>query len=284
MTMAVKIITDSLGDVPREFVEKYDITVIPINVLFGTESFRDGIDMTTDQFYTRLVSSKTLPTSAVPALGTFTSTYEEVAKKTDEILVITISHFLSATYETALSAAKMVEDKVKVKVIDSLQVIMGQGMLVIEAAEAAQKGASMEELVEMVQRDIKRVESRMAFDTLEYLKKGGRIGAGQAFLGSILKINPILYLKDGEIFPLSRERSRTKAIDALHKFVTEDYEKIDAISVEDATTPEEADKLVERIQEEYPDVPIYRSKVSAVIGVHVGPSVIAVSVLGDKKG
>lgn len=280
--MTVKIITDSLGDVPAELVKSLDITVIPIHVLFGTQSYQDGIDLTTDQFYSKLVSSKTLPTTAVPALGTFIQAYENVLKVTDEILVLSVSHKLSATFEAASRASEMIKQKCRIKVIDTLQIIMGQGMIVINAAKAAQAGVNFDTIVKQVQTNIPRIESRMAFDTLEYLKRGGRIGAGQAFLGSLLKINPILGLKAGEVYPLSRERSRVKALDSLYNFVT-GYSNIEAISVEDATTPDEADVLTHRLKEKFPDKPIYRSKVSAVIGVHVGPSIIAVSVLGDKK-
>lgn len=279
--MTVKIITDSLGDLPVEILKKLDISVIPLYVLFGTESYRDGVDMTNEQFYARLVSSKTLPTTSVPALGTFIDLYENVAKKTDEILVITVSHKLSATFDTATKAAEIVKTKARIKVIDSLNIIMGQGMLVIQAAEMAKAGAGLDEIAKKVQSNILRTESRMVFDTLEYLKRGGRIGAGQAFLGSILKINPVLGLKDGEIYPLSRERSRVKAIEALYNWVLT-YRKIDAISVEDATTPDEADKLAERLKQKFHDKPFYRSKVGAVVGTHAGPSVIAVSVFGDK--
>jgi DegV family protein with EDD domain len=279
--MTVKIIIDSLGDLPSGILKKLDISVIPICVLFGTESYRDGVDMTTDQFYARLVSTKTSPTTAVPSLGTFIDMYENVAKKTDEILVITISHKLSATFETAAKAAEMIKTRAKVKVIDSMSVIMGEGLLGVEAAEMAKTGCSLDEIVKKIQVDILRTESRMSFDTLEYLKRGGRIGAGQAFLGSLLKINPVLGLKDGEVYPLSRERSRVKSIEALFNWVLS-YRSVDALAVEDATTPEEADRLAERLQQRFPDKPLYRSKVSAVIGTHVGPSVIAVSVIGDK--
>ena len=279
--MTVKIITDSLGDIPVEILKKLDISVIPLYVLFGTESYRDGVDMTNEQFYARLVSSKTLPTTSVPALGTFIDLYENVAKKTDEILVISVSRKLSGTFDTATKAAEIVKTKARIKVIDSLNIIMGQGMLVIQAAEMAKAGAGLDEIAKKVQSNILRTESRMAFDTLEYLKRGGRIGAGQAFLGSILKINPVLGLKDGEVYPLSRERSRVKAIEALYNWVLT-YRKIDAISVDDATTPDEADRLVERLKQKFPDKPLYRSKVGAVIGTHAGPSVIAVSVFGDK--
>ena len=280
--MSVKIITDSLGDVPADLVKNLDITVIPIHVLFGTQSYQDGVDLTTDQFYKKLVSSKILPTTAVPALGTFIQAYEKVLQNTDEILVLSVSHKLSATFETAKKAAEMLKQKCRIKVIDTLQIIMGQGMIVINAAKAAKAGESFDNIAKQVQANIPRIESRMAFDTLEYLKKGGRIGAGQAFLGSLLKINPILYLKDGEVHPLSRERSRVKALDSLYEFVL-GYPSFEAIAVEDATTPAEADTLTQRLMTKFPNKQIYRSKVSAVIGTHVGPSVIAVSVLGDKK-
>jgi DegV family protein with EDD domain len=279
--MTLRIIADSLGDISAELARKLDISIIPIHVLFGLESFRDGVDMTTEQFYTKLVSSKTLPTTSVPAPGTFIEIYDKVAKEADEIIVLTVSHKLSGTYDTALRASDMMKQKRRIKVIDTMQVIMGEGLLTIQAAEAVKAGVPFEDVVKLIQNNIQRVESRMAFDTLEYLKRGGRIGAATAFLGSILKLNPVLYLRDGEIFPLSRERSRSKAIESLYNFVLS-YTNVEAIAVEDATTPEEADALAQRLKAKFPDKPIYRSKVGAVIGAHVGPSVIAVSVLGDK--
>ncbi|MCR4394275.1 MAG: DegV family protein [Dehalococcoidales bacterium] len=280
--MTIKIMADSLGDIPADVVKDLDITIIPIHVLFGTTSYRDGVDLTTEQFYEKLVNSKTLPTSAVPSLGTFIEYYEQVAEKTDEIIVCTISHKLSGTFETATRAAEMVKKKCRIKVIDTLQVIMGEGLITIEAARAAKAGESFENIVKLIEHNMKRVEPRMAFDTLEYLKRGGRIGAAQAFLGSVLKINPVLCMKDGEIYPFARERSRAKAIESLYNF-TSGFSKVDALAVEDATTPAEADALANRLKEKFPGVPLYRSKVSAVIGVHVGPSVIAVTVLGDRK-
>jgi DegV family protein with EDD domain len=280
--MSIKVITDSMADLPSDLVKELDITVIPVNVLFGTESFRDGIDLTTEQFYSRLEVSKTLPTTAVPSLGTFIESYDSLAQRADEILVITISHKLSGTFDTAVKATQMVKTKKRIEVIDSMHVIMGEGMLVAQAANAAKNGAKMEDIKSLVKNNIPRTEERMAFDTLEYLKKGGRIGAGQAFLGSILKVNPILSLKNGEVFPVSRERSRAKAIDSLYNY-TLNYTNVEAIAVEDATTPEEANSLAQRLKARFTGIPIYRSKVGAVMGTHVGPSIIAVSIIGDKK-
>jgi DegV family protein with EDD domain len=281
--MTVRIVTDSMADIPEEFVKKLNITVIPVNVLFGTETFKDGVDLTTEQFYARLVASKTMPTTAVPSLGVFTATFEKLGKEAEGIIFLAISHKLSGTYDTACKAAEMSKTKARIKVIDTLNVIMAEGMLGILAAKAAQAGAGMDEIVKQVMTNIPRTEERMAFDTLEYLKRGGRIGAGQAFLGSILKINPVLGLRDGEVFPFSRERSRSKAMDALYNFAL-DFKNIEAIAVEDATTPQDAEQLAQRLKVKFPNKPIYRSKVGAVMGAHVGPSIIAVSVIGDRKG
>ena len=280
--MGVKIVTDSLGDVPSEVAQNLGITVIPINVLFGTKSFRDGIDLTTEQFYNRLMHSKTLPTTAVPPLGVFIEIYDRLAEETDEILVITISHKLSATYGVALQARELMKRKCRVEVIDSLWAIMGQGLIVITAAKAANSGASLDEVVELTRKNIPRIDIRMAFDTLEYLKRGGRIGKAQAFLGSVLKLNPILGIKDGEVVPFARERSRSKATDYLYHFAMS-FSHIEEMAVEDATTSDEADELVERLISIYPKGRIYRSKVSPVVGAHVGPHVLSVSVLGDRE-
>ena len=280
--MTVKIIADSLGDVPADVVKELGITVIPIQVLFGTECFRDGVDLTSEQFYEKLVRSKVLPTTAVPSLGAFAEIYDQVAKNADDILVLTISHKLSATYDTAVHAVEIMKKKARVKVINTTKVLMAEGLIVIEAAKAAKSGASMDELIRIVEQAMPRIDIRMAFDTLEYLKRGGRIGAAQAFLGSMLKVNPVLTLKDGEAHPVARERSRTKAMDHLYNFAIS-YSKVDAFAIEDATTPVEADALAERIKAKFPGKPMYRSKVSPVLGAHVGPSVVCITVLGDKK-
>jgi len=279
--MAVKIVTDSLGDIPPEVAEELGITVIPINVLFGPESFRDGVDLTTDQFYHKLMHSKTFPTTIVPPLDVFVDIYNKLAEETDEIAVITNSHKLSAAYEAALQAKELMKRKCRVEVVDSLWAVMAQGLIVIAAAKAAKAGASLDEVVALAHFNIPRVDVRMAFDTLEYLKRGGRIGKAQAFLGSVLKLNPVLGLRDGEVFPFARERSRAKAIDYLYNFATS-FSHIDEMAVEHATTPDEADKLTERLSSKFPRERIYRSKVSPVVGAHVGPHVLGVAVLGDK--
>jgi len=277
--MAVKIVTDSLGDIPSEVAEELGITVIPINVIFGTISYRDGVDLTTEQFYDKLAASKIFPTTIVPPLGTFADTFDRVAGEASGILVITNSHKLSASYETAVLAKERMKRQCRVEVIDSLSAVMAQGLIAIAAARAANAGANIDEVIALTRKNIPRVDVRMAFDTLEYLRKGGRIGKVRAFLGSKLKVTPILGIRDGEAYPFTREHSRAKAIDYLYDFAAS-FSHIDGIAVEHATTPDEAEILIERISAKFPKKRIYCSKVSPVIGAHVGPRVMGVAVLG----
>jgi DegV family protein with EDD domain len=281
--MTVKIVTDSVSDIPAAVAEELGITVMPLNVVFGSEIYRDGIELTTDDFYRRLEESQTLPTTSTPPLQTFMETYERLAQEADEILVITISRKLSATGESALKAVEAINGNCRavVKVLDSQFAMMAEGLMVIAAAKAARAGADLDELVKLTERNMSRVGIRIAFDTLEYLKRGGRIGKAKALLGSMLKLNPILGIKDGEVFPYGQERSRARAIDRLYQFVS-DYSNIEELAVEDATTPDEAEVLVERLSILFPRERIYHTKVSPVIGTNVGPRVISVAVLGDK--
>ena len=279
--MTVKIVTDSLGDIPSEVAEELGIAVIPLNVLFGEGVYRDGVDLTTDEFYDKLIHSKILPTTKIPSLDVFVQTYDKLAEETDEIAVIANSHKLSATYEAMLQAIGLMKRKCRVEVVDSLWAVMAQGLIVIAAAKAAQAGASLDEVVALARKNIPRVDVRMAFDTLDYLEEGGRIGKARAFAGSKLKVTPILGIKDGEVFPFAREHSRARAIDYLYDFAAS-FSHIDEMAVEHATTPDEADGLVKRLSAKFPKERIYRSRVSPVIGVHVGPRILGVAVLGDK--
>jgi len=279
--MPVRIVTDSVADVPTQIAQELGITVIPLHVHFGKMAYRDGIDLTTGTFYEYLVNAKTLPTTSVPSLGEFAERYDELAEDTDEILVITISSKLSATYQVASQAVTLMKNKCRVKVVDSTLAIMAQGLVVIKVAEAAQAGASLEEIEELVKKDISRVDMRAAFDTLKYLARGGRIGKAQSLIGSMLNVNPIIGLKDGEIFPFGRERSRVKAIQHLCDFVRS-YASIEKIAVEHAGHPGDAEILIEQLNPIFPRERIYISRSSPVIGTHTGPSLLVVAVLGDR--
>ncbi len=279
--MPVKIVTDSVSDISPSTAAGLGITVVPLNIVIGGVTYRDGVDLTTDEFYRRLEGEAIQPITSTPAPYVFAGVYDTLADETDGILVITIGRKLSATAESAHKAIDAMGKRCRVIVVASELAMMAEGLLVIAAAKAAREGAGLDELAAMTRANIGRVGIRIAFDTLEYLKRGGRIGKAQAMLGSMLGINPILGIKDGEVFPFGRERSRSRAIEHLCRFVGE-YKGIEELAVEDATTPDETGAFVEKLCQSYPRERVYLSKVSPVIGTNVGPRVIGVAVLGTR--
>ncbi|MBM4448346.1 MAG: DegV family protein [Chloroflexi bacterium] len=276
--MTVEIVTDSLSDITPEFAKELGVTVVPLYVRFGEEVYRDRVEITTDEFYHKLVHGDIFPTTTQPSPGDFITVYKKLAKKTDEILVITVSGVLSGTYQSAMQAKSMVEDKCRIEVIDSRKVAMSLGLIVIEAAKAAKAGAGLDELADWVRKAIHRSHLVVYFDTLKYLAKGGRIGKAQGLLGAMLSIKPILTIKDGEMAPLTRVRSPAAGLDYLYNFVP-GFSKVEALAVEHATTPDEADELVRRLSAIFPKERIYRSIVSPVLGTHAGPNALALTVL-----
>jgi DegV family protein with EDD domain len=280
--MTVKIVTDSLSDLPSQVARELDITVVPILVRWGEQLYRDGIDLTSQQFYERLKSSKIPPSTSVPSPATFAEAYDRLAEETDEILAIIMTAKLSGTYNVALQSVGLMKRKCRVEVIDSKWGTMAEGFIAMKAAEAARAGAGLDEVVDIARKTIPRVDLLATFDTLEYLKRGGRIGKAQAFLGSILKINPLITLRDGVVEPVGRARSRSGAIERLYQFAMS-YCYIEEMAIEEATTPDEAEKLAKRLSAKFPKERIYRSKPSPVIGAHTGPGFFIVAILGDKS-
>jgi len=279
--VTVKVVTDSVADLPSEVVEELAITVIPLNVRFGTDVYRDGVDLTAEEFYDRLKSSDTVPVTSVPSLGAFAEAYDKLSEETDEILAITVSAKLSATYKVAEQGIGLMKKKCRVEVLDSQSATMAEGFIVMRAARAAQAGASFDEVMEVARKTIPRVGFLAAFDTLEYLRRGGRIGKAGVFLGSMLKVNPLITLKSGVVEPAGRARSRTKAIERLYDFAV-NYSRAEEIAVEDAACPDDAETLVERLSSKFPQEHIYRVRMTPVIGTHTGPGLLSVAILGDK--
>jgi len=201
-----------------------------------------------------------------------------LAEETDEILVIVISSKLSGTYQSATNAINMVQKKCRIEVIDSTSVAMGFGLLVITAAKAAREGASLDEVVDIVNKRIPRSHLIIYFETLKYLAKGGRIGKAQGLLGAMLSFKPILTVKNGEMSPLTRMRSKASGLDYIRSFVG-GFSSIEKLAVEYSTTATDADKLVDSLSENIPREKIYRSTVSPVLGAYAGPGALAITVL-----
>jgi len=275
-----KVVTDSASDLPPDVVKDLEITVIPLNVQFGRETYRDRIDLTSEEFYQRLENSSTLPSTSAPGPGLFAEVLDDLAIKHSQILGVFLSRKLSATYDAALQGIELMKRKCEVKVVDSTLGIMGQGLLVMEAAKKALAGANLNELIGMISDTIPRMHIRVTLDTFKYLAMGGRIGKVQALMGSMLRINPILGLKDGEAFPFARVRSRAQATEWLCEFASK-FNKVKALAVEYGTNIDEAKALAKRIASVFPEVPIYLSNVSPVIGTHTGPSILSITVMEE---
>ncbi len=279
--MAVGIVTDSVADLSPELAAELGVSVVPLSVRFGEDVYRDGIDLTPDQFYEKLKTSKVFPNTSVPAPADFIQAYDKMAEKTDEILVILVTSRLSATYEVARQSIERMERKCRVELLDSRMATMAEGFIVMKAAEAAKSGAKLDEVIEVARRTIPRVDFLAAFDTLEYLRRGGRIGRAQAFLGSLLRINPLITLRDGVVEAAGRTRSRSKAIDRLYEFAA-GYVDIEEMAVENTACPDDAEALRERLGDIFPKERIHRSRMTPAIGTHTGPGLLLVAVMGDK--
>jgi len=275
--MAVKIVTDTLSDITGDLTEEIGVNVVPLYVRFGERIYRDRVDITSEEFYKRLVIESTLPSTTQPTPNDFFQVYEKLAEETDEILVITVSSKLSGTFQSATQAISMMEGgKVKIEVVDSGCVAMTLGLPVIATASRAKTGAGLADLVDYARGACARSHLVAYFDTLKYLAKGGRIGKAQGLLGSMLSVKPILTMREGEMAPLTRVRSKSAGMDYLFNVVNKPPE---LLAVEHCTTQGDADGLAERLKKTYPDVPIYRSVISPVIGTYSGPGAVAVSIL-----
>ena len=274
----VKVVTDSCSDVTPQLAGELGITVVPLYVQFGNETYRDNVDLGTEEFYRKLKTSEIHPTTATASPAHFAQIFTRISEETKEIVAITLSEKFSAIYATALQGKAMVKEDCHIEVIDSQAGAGAEMLLVILAAKMARAGADLDQIADRVKKAIPRVHIRMTFDTLEYLRRGGRVGKAQAFLGGLLKVNPVLGIKDGAAFPIARCRNRAQARDFLVDFV-KGFGRIEAMAIEDATTPDELELLAQRFKDLVPAERIYRSKVSPVVGTHVGPHVLAVSVL-----
>ncbi len=281
--MTVKVITDSTADLPPALAEELGITVVPLNVHFGTEVYRDGVEITADEFYRRLVTASRLPTTSQPTPGDFLSAYDEMGQTTDEILSVHVSAKLSGTMNSATQAREEYGGACRIEIIDSLQGSMGLGMLAIAAAEAARRGDSLDDVVTETRAAIPKVGFIGLLDTLEYLEKGGRIGKAQAFMGSLLRIKPLLTIRDGEAHPLERARTRAKGVDRMCELVQAEMPLKD-LAVVYTTTPDEARALAQRLQSFLPQGEVILSQVGPVVGTYLGPGVLGVAFRKQSEG
>jgi DegV family protein with EDD domain len=280
--MTVKIVTDTLSDITSELAADLGVTVVPLYVRFGEKLFRDRVEISTDEFYRRLINEGAFPSTTQPTPNDFLEVFKNLSKETDEILVIVVSSKLSGTYQSATQAKALLKNDCRIEIIDSLSVAMGEGLMVIEAARAVKGGANLNDVTQLAHKAVGRSHLFAYFDTLKYLARGGRIGRAQGLLGSMLSVKPLLTIREGEMAPLTRVRSFSAGLEYVNSAVAA-IPKIKLLAVEHSTSLANADKMVERLSAIYPKDKIFRSVISPVIGTYAGPDAMAISFLEADK-
>lgn len=279
----VHIITDSSCDLSEEVTADLGITVVPLEIRFGMQSFADRVELSTADFWSRSRTSDELPSTAAPSPGAFAAAYRRAADAgASEVVVITLSGDLSATIEAAQQAASQSPEGLTCHVVDSRTVSAGLGLLVITAAELAADGANGSQIADATRAASERVRVHAALDTLENLRKGGRIGAAQSLLGSVLSIKPLITVTDGRVEPAGKQRTRSRALSHLVDLVSAESSSISQIAVMHADC-DDVDDFVARI------APLTDSEpkvmmIGPVVGAHAGVGTIGVVYVTKERG
>ena len=273
----VRIVTDSTADLTPEQQRAAGIIVVPLNVHFGDEVFRDHVDLSTDEFFRRLKASPQLPRTSQPSVGAFEEAYRSLRQGGDEIVSVHLSSKVSGTYNSALMAAQSVGEG-KIDVVDSLSTSMALGFIALEGAKLARAGRDRQAVADCLRGLVPKARVICVVDTLTYLERGGRIGKARALLGSLLNVKPILQLKDGEVVPLGRARGRLQALNRLVELLERDG-KVSQLAIMHGAAQTDAEQLRERVASSYPGVDIQLTEIGAVLGTHTGPGVIGFTYL-----
>lgn len=279
--MTVRVVTDSCADLPPEVVQDLSIIVIPLSVVFGDEVFLDRIDLTTEQFFQKLVTSPVHPSTSQPSAGAFQEVYESLVGKADAIVSIHIGAKFSGTIASAMIARDSLKTRCRIEIVDSESASLGVGFPAIAAAKAAKAGATVEEVVAAAESVIKRQRTMVVLDTLEYARRGGRISRVEALLGNFLHVKPILSIKT-ETHALSRARTRPAGLKRLFE-IAMSPPTIEQVGILHATSPEDADMIAGWVKERFPDVPVQIARLGPSLGAHGGPGVVGMTVVEGEK-
>lgn len=276
--MTIRIVTDSASDISLEEAEDLGIEIVPLSVRFGEAEYTDLVDLSVSDFYQKMAESDLLPSTAAPSPGAFEAAFKRCAEAgADGVICINLSLALSATGQAAQLAADALADTLPVKCIDSKSITCGLGTIIRKAAGAAKDGGSMDEIVALVENLASRTRIFATLDTLENLKKGGRIGGAKAMLGTMLQFKPCLDLSSGEVVEAGRQRTRKKSLIWL-KEVLESEGKISELSIIHGDAPD-VEEFATLISDIVPRDQIRINQLGAVIGTHGGPRVLGVTYL-----
>jgi len=281
--LSIAVVTDSTSDLPLNIAERHGITIVPLNVHIDDETYLDGVTISADEMYKRLPDQKVIPTTSAPSVGTFLEIYEKLAKTHDEIISIHLSAKLSLTHNAALNAAAELNTKgARIEVVDTEQASMALGWVAVQAAEKIAAGGSLEEAVALAKSASERASFVGMVDTLEYLVRGGRIGKAQGFVGSLLRIRPILTLIDGEAHPAGRARNRTKGITRLKEMVAE-AAPLDKLAVLYTTDREDAQNIADEVAKFGPDETPVIAQLGPVVGNYLGPGTLGLGLIRSES-
>ncbi len=279
----VALVTDSTAYIPPELSQGYPVYSVPLQLIWGQETFRDGIDIQPDEFYARLKNAKIMPTTSQPSPAAFIEVYKDLLEKGYDILSVHISAKLSGTYASAIQAKEAFPGE-RIQVINSVTTSMAMGYPVLMAAKAATQGATLEECSQLVEKGCANTGLLFAVNTLEFLRRGGRIGGAAAFLGTALNLKPILELCKGHVEAKERVRTMGRAIDRLLNLVEEEIAGREPLYIAcvHALAKDEADLLLERARQRFGSnrvVEAVTTPVSPVIGTHTGPGCLGLTFL-----
>jgi DegV family protein with EDD domain len=274
--MPVRIVTDSSADLPADEVARLGLEVVPLSIRFGSDEFTDGVDLSVAEFYERLASSAELPETAAPSPGAFEAAFRRQADAgADAVVCINLSSGLSATIQSAQNAATAIAGDVDVRVVDSRSITSGLGTQVMLAADAAAAGASADDVVALVEGLVGRTHVIGALDTLDNLRKGGRIGGAQALLGSLLAIKPLLDISSGEVAEAGRARTRRKALEWLRDQIFALPEP-EHLCIAHGMAPD-VDDMLALLAPRYSPDKIRVTTIGPTIGTHGGPRVMGLT-------
>jgi len=262
------VVTDSTADLPHEWRERYGIEVVPLKVLFGKETFRDGVDMNNEEFFRRLAASTSLPTTSAPSPGEFADVYRRLARDHDGCISIHIGAQLSATAEAARVGASSV-DGFKVEVVDSQTVSMPVAFLCRVAAEYE----TLEAATAAVRSRVPKTRVLALLDTLRYLEMGGRLSRAQAMIGTMLDLKPLLLVANAEIKPVDRVRTRSRAIPRMVDYFKGDL-PVEHMAVMHAQAADEAQQIADALRKDLPGREVTVGQIGCVLGTHTGPKAL----------
>jgi DegV family protein with EDD domain len=277
--MKTAIVTDSTAYIPKEVRDQLRIHMIPLSVSFGAETYREEIDISTDQFYEKVKQHKELPTTSQPAVGEFVELFTSLRDEGyDAVISIHLSSGISGTYQGALTAGNMV-DGLQVYAYDSEISCMAQGFYTIEAAKMALDGKTPEEIIARLDEVKKTLRAYFMADDLSHLQRGGRLTGAQAFIGGLLQIKPLLHFENKVIVPFEKIRTRKKAIKRIEELFSEDAAKGVPLkaAIIHANRPEEAEQWKQQLSSLYPHVEFTISYFGPVIGTHLGEGALGLT-------